>query len=176
MKTTKEKKMKTITKKQLENILISLIKKIDLLASNISVENKEHSSIIKVDYIDSDFPQLNKFNSAWVKFGKNNEGRLFFDVDGMQGQMFFGEHDYAYDLQIAWSYVQQELAKYNLHSESYYGQDGIYEEIFDGTNLDAKDLEENVFDRKPSKEVQLAIQEKMKKDFPEFYDWDKEIA
>ena len=160
--------MKTITKKQLEKILISLIKKIDVLASNIKVVTTGDTSIIKVDYIDLDFPQLNKFNSAWVKFGKNNEGRLFFDVDGMQGQMFFGEHDYSYNLQIALSYVQQELAKYNVHSESYYGQDGIYEEIFDGTNLTKKELEENVFDREPSKQVQLAIQNKFEKDFPEF--------
>ena len=171
----RENKMKTITKKQLENILISLIKKIDSLASNIVVEQRPNNrNVIKVDYIDKNFPETNLKNVAWVVFGKNDDGNLFFDVDGMHGGHFFGEQDYSYDMQIAWSYIQQQLAKFNAHSESFHGYDGIYEEIFDGTNLNEKDLEENVFEREPSKQVQLAIQEKFKKDFPEFYDFEKE--
>ena len=166
--------MKTqITKKQLEKILISLIQKIDSLASNIVVEQRPNNrNVIKVDYIDENFPQTNLQNVAWVVFGKNDDGNLFYDVDGMHGGHFFGEQDYSYDMQIAWSYIQQQLAKFNAHSESFHGYDGIYEEILEGTNLDAKDLEENVFERKPSRQVQLAVQEKFKKDFPEFYDWE----
>ena len=154
--------MKPITKNQLEKILISLIKKIDPQASNIVVEQRpDNRSVIKVDHMD-------KKNVAWVAFGKKEN--LYFDVDGMHGGHFFGEQDYSYDMQIAWSYVQQQLAKFNAHSESYHGHDGIHEEIFDGTNLTKKELAENVFDREPSKQVQLAIQEKFKKDFPECFD------
>ena len=156
--------MKPITKNQLEKILISLIKKIDPQASNIVVEQRPNNrSVIKVDYMD-------KKNVAWVAFGKKEN--LYFDVDGMHGGHFFGEQDYSYDMQIAWSYVQQQLAKFNAHSESYHGHDGIYEEIFDGTHMTEKELAENVFERTPSEQVQLAIQEKFKKDFPEFFDWE----
>ncbi len=76
--------MKTqITKKQLEKILISLIQKIDSLASNIVVEQRPNNrNVIKVDYIDENFPQTNLKNVAWVVFGKNDDGNLFYDVDG----------------------------------------------------------------------------------------------
>jgi hypothetical protein len=160
--------MKTITKIQLEKILISLIKKIDYRASNIKVLNAgEGISKIMVDHVYKDQPSLNELNIEWVSFGRNYDGNLFYDVDGVEGRHYFGEQDYSADLQIAWSFVQQQLYKFGVHSESYYGKDGIQEVIGDGTFLNQKDLEENVFDRKPSKSVRKAYSEAFYRDFPE---------
>ena len=157
---------KNITTKRLEKILISLIKKVDYQASNIKVVSENNYNVIKVDHTYKNYPELNKLNIDWVSFGKNESGHLFYDVDGSEGRHYFGEQEYSVDLQVAWSYVQQELAKYNCHSEPYYS-DGIMEEIFDGTNLNQKDLEENVFDRKPSEAVSKACNDAFLKDFPE---------
>jgi hypothetical protein len=82
---------------------------------------------------------------------------MFYDVDGVQGRHYFGDQDYSVDLGIAWSYIQQQLAPYNLHSESYYGQDGIHEQISDGKSY--VDLNENVFNRKPSEASQQACRD-----------------
>jgi hypothetical protein len=90
---------------------------------------------------------------------------MFYDVDGVQGRHYFGEQDYSVDLAIAWSYIQQQLASYNLHSESYYGRDGICEQISDGKSY--VDLNENVFERKPSEAVQKAYRDAFYRDFPE---------
>ena len=161
--------MKTITKIQLEKILISLIKKIDYRASNIKVLNAgEGISKIMVDHVYKDQPSLNELNIEWVSFGRNYDGNLFYDVDGVEGRHYFGEQDYSADLQIAWSFVQQQLYKFGVHSESYYGKDGIQEVIGDGTFLNQKDLEENVFDRKPSESVSKAYSEVFYRDFPEY--------
>jgi len=161
--------MKHITKIQLEKILISLIKKIDYRASNIKVVNaREGISKIMVDHVYEDQPSLNELNIEWVSFGRNYDGDLFYDVDGVEGRHYFGNQDYSADLQIAWSFVQQQLYKFGVHSESYYGQDGIHEQISDGTFLNQKDLEENVFDRKPSEAVSKAYSEAFYKDFPEY--------
>jgi len=160
--------MKHITKIQLEKILISLIKKIDYRASNIKVVNaREGISKIMVDHVYEDQPSLNELNIEWVSFGRNYDGDLFYDVDGVEGRHYFGNQDYSADLQIAWSFVQQQLYKFGVHSESYYGQDGIQEVIGDGTFLNQKDLEENVFDRKPSEAVSKAYSEAFYRDFPE---------
>ena len=164
--------MKHITKKRLEKILISLIKKVDHRADNIRVATAKSSlgetSMIKVDHVDKNFPELDKFNIDWVSFGIDQNGKLFYHVDGLEGRYHFGEQEYNADLQIAWSYVQQELAKYNSHSESRSGYDGSAEEIYEGTNLTQKDLEENVFDRKPSESVSKAYSEAFYRDFPEY--------
>ena len=162
--------MKNLTLKQLEKILISLIKKIDTQASNIRVVEVlgvHHSKII-VDYVyEDEFKDLNEYDKEWVSFGVGRDGYMFYDVDGVQGRHYFGNQDYSADLQIAWSFVQQQLYKFGVHSESYYGQDGIYEVIGDGTFLNQKDLEENVFDRKPSEAVSKAYSEAFYRDFPE---------
>ncbi len=164
--------MKHITKKRLEKILISLIKKVDHIASNIRVATAKSSlgetSMIKVDHVDKNFPELDKFNIDWVSFGIDQDGKLFYHVDGLEGRYYFGEQDYSADLQIAWSYIQQELAKYNSHSESRSGYDGSAEEIYEGTNLTQKDLEENVFDRKPSEAVQKAYAKAFENDYGKF--------
>ena len=161
--------MKHITKIQLEKILISLIKKIDYRASNIKVVNAgEGISKIMVDHVYEDQPSLNELNIEWVSFGRNYDGDLFYDVDGVEGRHYFGNQDYSADLQIAWSFVQQQLYKFGVHSESYFGQDGIQEVIGDGTFLNQKDLEENVFDRKPSEALSKAYSEAFYKDFPEY--------
>ena len=158
--------MKHITKIQLEKILISLIKKIDYRASNIKVVNAgEGISKIMVDHVYKDQPSLNELNIEWVSFGRNYDGNLFYDVDGVEGRHYFGEQDYAVDLQTAWAYVQQQLAKYNVHSESYYGQDGISEVIYNGKSY--VNLEEDVFARKPSEASQKACSEAFYRDFPE---------
>lgn len=163
--------MNNLTLKQLEKILISLIKKIDKQASNIRVVEVlgvHHSKII-VDYIyEDEFKSLNKYDQEWVSFGVGRDGYMFYDVDGVKGRHYFGNQDYSADLQIAWSFVQQQLYKFGVHSESYYGQDGIHEQIGDGTFLNQKDLEENVFDRKPSEAVSKAYSEAFYKDFPEY--------
>jgi len=160
-------RMKNITKIQLEEILISLIKKIDYRASNIKVIYVgEGISKIMVDHIYKDQPSLNKLNIEWVSFGKNYDGNLFYDVDGVEGRHYFGEQDYAVDLQIAWAYVQQQLAKYNVHSESYYGQDGILEVIYNGKSY--VNLEEDVFAKEPSEASQKACREAFYRDFPEY--------
>ena len=163
--------MKNLTLKQLEKILISLIKKIDTQASNIRVVEVlgvHHSKII-VDYVyEDEFKDLNEYDKEWVSFGVGRDGYMFYDVDGVQGRHYFGNQDYSADLQIAWSFVQQQLYKFGVHSESYYGQDGIYEVIGDGTFLNQKDLEENVFDRKPSEAVSKAYSEAFYRDFPEY--------
>ena len=166
--------MKTITLKQLEKILISLIKKIDTEASNIRVieeylpsPNNRHINKIIVDYVYKDeFKSLNKYDEQWVSFGLGKNGIMFYDVDGVQGRHYFGQQDYSANMQIAWSYVQQELAKYNSHSESYYGRDGICEEIFDG-ELYGIDLKENVFLRQPSEAVRKAYNNAFYNDYPE---------
>ena len=164
--------MKHITKKRLEKILISLIKKVDHRADNIRVATAKSSlgetSMIKVDHVDKNFPELDKFNIDWVSFGIHQDGKLFYHVDGLEGRYHFGEQEYNADLQIAWSYVQQELAKYNSHSESRSGYDGSAEEIYEGTNLTQKDLEENVFDRKPSEAVQKAYAKAFENDYGNF--------
>ena len=163
--------MKNLTLKQLEKILISLIKKIDTQASNIRVveELGVHHSKIIVDYIyEDEFKDLNEYDQEWVSFGVGRDGYMFYDVDGVKGRHYFGHQDYSADLQIAWSFIQQELYKFGVHSESYYGQDGIHEQIGDGTFLNQKDLEENVFDRKPSEAVSKAYSEAFYKDFPEY--------
>ena len=161
--------MSNITKKRLEKILISLIKKVDYRASNIRVATAKSSlgerSIIKVDHVYKNFPGLDKFNIDWIIFGIDQDGKLFYHVDGLEGRHYFGEQDYSADLQIAWSYVQQELAKYNSHSESRSGFDGSAEEIYEGTNLTQKDLEENVFERKPSEAVQKAYAKAFENDY-----------
>jgi len=163
--------MKNLTLKQLEKILISLIKKIDTQASNIRVVEVlgvHHSKII-VDYVyEDEFKDLNEYDKEWVSFGVGRDGYMFYDVDGVQGRHYFGNQDYSADLQIAWSFIQQQLYKFGVHSESYYGQDGIYEVIGDGTFLNQKDLEENVFDRKPSEAVSKAYSEAFYRDFPEY--------
>ena len=162
--------MKNLTLKQLEKILISLIKKIDTEASNIRVVEVlgvHHSKII-VDYVyEDEFKDLNEYDKEWVSFGVGRDGNMFYDVDGVQGRNYFGNQDYSADLQIALSFIQQQLYKFGVHSESYYGQDGIHEVIGDGTFLNKKDLEENVFDRKPSKSVRKAYSEAFYRDFPE---------
>lgn len=161
--------MKNLTLKQLEKILISLIKKIDTEASNIRVveELGVHHSKIIVDYIyEDEFKSLNKYDKEWVSFGVGRDGNMFYDVDGVQGRNYFGEQDYAVDLQTAWAYVQQQLAKYNVHSESYYGQDGIQEEIVSGKSY--VNLEEDVFAKEPSEASQKACREAFYKDFPEY--------
>ena len=164
--------MKHITKKRLEKILISLIKKVDHRADNIRVATAKSSlgetSMIKVDHVDKNFPELDKLNVDWVSFGIHQDGKLFYHVDGLEGRYHFGEQEYNADLQIAWSYVQQELAKYNSHSESRSGYDGSAEEIYEGTNLTQKDLEENVFDRKPSEAVQKAYAKAFENDYGNF--------
>lgn len=163
--------MSNLTLKQLEKILISLIKKIDTQASNIRVveELGVHHSKIIVDYVyEDEFKDLNEYDKEWVSFGVGRDGYMFYDVDGVQGRHYFGNQDYSADLQIAWSFVQQQLYKFGVHSESYYGQDGIHEQISDGTFLNQKDLEENVFDRKPSEAVSKAYSEAFYKDFPEY--------
>ncbi len=163
--------MKNLTLKQLEKILISLIKKIDTQASNIRVveELGVHHSKIIVDYVyEDEFKDLNEYDKEWVSFGVGRDGYMFYDVDGVQGRHYFGNQDYSADLQIAWSFVQQQLYKFGVHSESYYGQDGIQEVIGDGTFLNQKDLEENVFDRKPSEAVSKAYSEAFYRDFPEY--------
>ena len=164
--------MKHITKKRLEKILISLIKKVDHTASNIRVATAKSSlgetSMIKVDHVDKNFPELDKFNIDWVSFGIDQNGKLFYHVDGLEGRYHFGEQEYNADLQIAWSYVQQELAKYNSHSESRSGYDGSAEEIYEGTNLTQKDLEENVFDRKPSEAAQKHYSKAFENDYGNF--------
>ena len=159
--------MTTITTKRLEKILISLIQKIDTDATNIRVNTAGTTSMIKVDHIYKGFPELDKLNVDWVSFGINQNGKLFYHVDGLYGRQFFGEQDYSADLQIAWSYVQQELAKYNSHSESRSGYDGSVEEISDETNLTKKDLEENVFDRKPKESVHKAYMKAFCNDYPD---------
>ena len=165
----KGEKMKNLTLKQLEEILISLIKKIDTEASNIRVVDVlgvHHNKII-VDYVyEEEFKSLNKYDVEWVSFGVGRDGYMFYDVDGVQGRHYFGDQDYSVDLAIAWSYIQQQLASYNLHSESYYGQDGIHEQIFDGKSY--VDLNENVFDRKPSEASQKACRDAFYNDFPEY--------
>ena len=64
--------MKNLTLKQLEKILISLIKKIDTQASNIRVVEVlgvHHSKII-VDYVyEDEFKDLNEYDKEWVSFG-----------------------------------------------------------------------------------------------------------
>tara|TARA_R100001463_G_scaffold89540_1_gene144298 strand:- start:555 stop:1076 length:522 start_codon:yes stop_codon:yes gene_type:complete len=168
--------MKNLTLKQLEKILISLIKKIDTEASNIRVieeylpsPNNRHINKIIVDYIyEDEFKDLNEYDKEWVSFGIGRDGNMFYDIDGVKGRHYFGNQDYSADLQIAWSFIQQELYKFGVHSESYYGQDGIHEVIGDGTFLNQKDLEENVFDRKPSEAVSKAYSEAFYKDFPEY--------
>ena len=161
--------MKHITIIHLEKILISLIKKIDYRASNIKVVNAgEGISKIMVDHVYEDQPSLNELNIEWVSFGRNYDGDLFYDVDGVEGRHYFGNQDYSADLQIAWSFVQQQLYKFGVHSESYFGQDGIQEVIGDGTFLNQKDLEENVFDRKPSEALSKAYSEAFYKDFHEY--------
>ncbi len=163
--------MKHITINRLEKILISLIKKVDHRASNIRVATAKSSlgqtSMIKVDHVDKDFPELDKFNIDWISFGINQDGKLFYHVDGLEGRYYFGEQDYSADLQIAWSFIQQQLHQFGVHSESKTGHDGSVEIIVDGTLLDQKDLEENVFDRKPSEAVRKAYSETFYKDFPE---------
>jgi|TARA_R100001530_G_scaffold93990_1_gene65240 hypothetical protein len=172
--------MKHITKKRLEKILISLIKKVDHRASNIRVATAKSSlgetSMIKVDHVDKNFPELDKFNIDWVCFGIDQDGKLFYHVDGLEGRGHFGEQDYSADLQIAWSYVQQELAKYNSHSESRSGYDGSVEEIYEGTNLTQKDLEENVFDRKPSEATQKHYAKAFENDYGKFLKKECETA
>ena len=164
--------MKHITKKRLEKILISLIKKVDHRADNIRVATAKSSlgetSMIKVDYIEADETVSDKLNVDWVSFGIHQDGKLFYHVDGLEGRYHFGEQEYNADLQIAWSYVQQELAKYNSHSESRSGYDGSAEEIYEGTNLTQKDLEENVFDREPSEAVQKAYAKTFENDYGNF--------
>ena len=168
-KTNKGEEMSSITKKRLEKILISLIKKVDHRATNIKVATAKSSlgetSMIKVDYIEADQTISDKLNVEWVSFGIDQDGKLFYHVDGLEGRHYFGEQDYSADLQIAWSYVQQELAKYNSHSESRSGYDGSAEEIYEGTNLTQKDLEENVFERKPSEAVQKAYAKAFENDY-----------
>ena len=163
--------MKNLTLKRLEKILISLIKKIDTQASNIRVVEVlgvHHSKII-VDYVyEDEFKSLNKYDVEWVSFGVQKDGNMFYDVDGVEGRHYFGNQDYSADLQIAWSFIQQQLYKFGVHSESYYGKDGIQEVIGDGTFLNQKDLEENVFDRKPSEAVSKAYSEAFYRDFPEY--------
>jgi hypothetical protein len=164
-----ENKMENLTLKQLEKILISLIKKIDTEASNIRVVDVlgvHHSKII-VDYVyEDEFKSLNEYDIEWVSFGVGRDGYMFYDVDGVQGRHYFGDQDYSVDLGIAWSYIQQQLAPYNLHSESYYGQDGIHEQISDGKSY--VDLNENVFNRKPSEASQQACRDAFYNDFPEY--------
>jgi hypothetical protein len=164
--------MKNLTLKRLEKILISLIKKIDHRASNIRVATAKSSlgetSMIKVDYIEADETVSDKLNVDWISFGINQDGKLFYHIDGLEGRHHFGEQDYSADLQIAWSYIQQELAKYNSHSESRTGYDGSVEEIYEGTNLTQKDLEENVFDRVPSEAVQKAYAKAFENDYGNF--------
>jgi len=158
--------MKTITKNRLKKILISLIKKIDQEASNIRViKNNDYTNLIKVDYIYKDQPTLNKLDVVWCSFG-TRDNRLFYDVSGYQGRHYFGEQDYSADMQIAWSYVQQELARYNSHSESYYGFDGTMEMIGDG-ELYGINLKENVFLRQPSEAVRKAYNNAFYNDYPE---------
>ena len=163
--------MKNLTLKRLEKILISLIKKIDTQASNIRVVEVlgvHHSKII-VDYVyEDEFKSLNKYDVEWVSFGVQKDGNMFYDVDGVEGRHYFGNQDYSANLQIAWSFIQQQLYKFGVHSESYYGKDGIQEVIGDGTFLNQKDLEENVFDRKPSEAVSKAYSEAFYRDFPEY--------
>jgi len=166
--------MSNLTLKQLEKILISLIKKIDTEASNIRVieeylpsPNNRHINKIIVDYIyEDEFKSLNKYDKEWVSFGVGRNGIMFYDVDGVQGRYYFGEQDYSVDLQTAWAYVQQQLAKYNVHSESYYGQDGIQEEIVSGKSY--INLEEDVFAKKPSEASQKACRDAFYNDFPEY--------
>ena len=161
--------MENLTLKQLEKILISLIKKIDTEASNIRVVDVlgvHHSKII-VDYVyEDEFKSLNEYDIEWVSFGVGRDGYMFYDVDGVQGRHYFGDQDYSVDLGIAWSYIQQQLAPYNLHSESYYGQDGIHEQISDGKSY--VDLNENVFNRKPSEASKQACRDAFYNDFPEY--------
>jgi len=161
--------MEKLTLKRLEKILISLIKKIDKEASNIRVveELGVHHKKIIVDYVfEEEFKSLNKFNQEWVSFGVNRNGYMFYDVDGVKGGDYFGPQDYAVDLQTAWAYIQQQLAKYDMHSESYYGRDGIHEVIDEGKSY--VDLNEDVFAVKPSEESLKACREAFEKDFPEF--------
>lgn len=166
--------MKNLTLKQLEKILISLIKKIDTEASNIRVieeylpsPNNRHINKIIVDYVyEDEFKSLNKYDKEWISFGVGRDGYMFYDVDGVQGGHYFGEQDYAVNLQTAWAYIQQQLAKYNVHSESYYGSDGIYEQIFDGKSY--VDLDEDVFAKEPTEQQRKACNEAFYKDFPEF--------
>ena len=169
--TNQEVNMKNLTLKELDKILISLIKKIDTEASNIRVVEVlgvHHSKII-VDYVyEDEFKDLNEYDKEWVSFGVQKDGNMFYDVDGVKGRDYFGNQDYSADLQIAWSFVQQQLYKFGKHSESYYGQDGIQEVIGDETFLNQKDLEENVFDRKPSEAVSQAYSKAFYKDFPEY--------
>ena len=170
----KGKKMKNITIKRLEKILISLIKKIDKEASNIRVVNafRVHPKII-VDYVyEDEFKSLNKYDVEWVSFGVGKDGYMFYDVDGVKGRHYFGHQDYAVDLQTAWAYVQQQLAKYNVHSESYYGKDGIYEQIFDGKSY--VDLDEDVFAKQPTEKQRKACNDAFYRDFPEFKKLEKE--
>ena len=162
-----EKTMTTITTKRLEKILISLIQKIDTDATNIRVNTTGTTSMIKVDHIYKGFPELDKLNVDWVSFGKNSRGNLFYHVDGLYGRHFFGEQEYCADLAVAWSFVQQELYKYDCHSESWSGYDGSVEEISDGTNLTQKDLEENVFDRNEKEGVHKAYMKAFYNDFPD---------
>ena len=166
--------MKNLTLKGLEKILISLIKKIDKQASNIRVieeylpsPNNRHINKIIVDYVyEDEFKSLNKYDKEWISFGVGRDGYMFYDVDGVEGRHYFGHQDYAVDLQTAWAYIQQQLAKFNVHSESYYGQDGIHEQIFDGKSY--VDLDEDVFAKKPTEQQRKACNEAFYKDFPEF--------
>ena len=170
--------MKNITKKRLEKILISLIKKVDPRATNIKVTTAggtwKETSMIQVDYIEADKTISDKLNVDWINFGIDRDGILFYHVDGLGGRHHFGEQDYSADLQIAWSYVQQELAKYNSHSESRSGYDGSVEEIYKGTNLTPKDLEENVFERKPSEAVRSAYTNAFENDYGNLLKKEKE--
>jgi hypothetical protein len=166
--------MKNLTLKQLEKILISLIKKIDKQASNIRVieeylpsPNNRHINKIIVDYVyEDEFKSLNKYDKEWISFGVGRDGYMFYDVDGVEGRHYFGYQDYAVDLQTAWTYVQQQLAKFNVHSESYYGQDGIYEQISDGKSY--VDLDEDVFAKEPTEQQRKACNEAFYIDYPEY--------
>lgn len=166
--------MKNLTLKQLEKILISLIKKIDKQASNIRVieeylpsPNNRHINKIIVDYVyEDEFKSLNKYDKEWISFGVGRDGYMFYDVDGVEGRHYFGHQDYAVDLQTAWAYIQQQLAKFNVHSESYYGQDGIHEQIFDGKSY--VDLDEDVFAKQPTEQQRKACNEAFYRDFPEY--------
>jgi|TARA_Y100000296_G_scaffold59686_1_gene68994 hypothetical protein len=179
----KNKKGETMNKKltiiRLEKILREMISKVDTRATNFKVSKKDGIDFytISVDVVENSaftyegkfYPESKKLDTAWVCFGKNEDGVFFYSVDGIEGRHYFGHQDYNQNLQIAYSFIQQKLAPYNLHTEGMAGDDydGVDEKVYEGTNLNADDLKENVFERKSTPEVQKAYSKAFERDYPE---------
>ena len=122
---------KKLTIIRLEKILREMISKVDTRATNFKVRKSDgiDSYMISVDVLENKaftyegkfYPESKKLDVDWVYFGKNKDGVFFYSVDGIEGRHYFGHQDYNQNLQIAYSFIQQKLAPYNLEFRNKYG-------------------------------------------------------